>query len=365
MEIGRQKNKIRHIICVNLFTLTFISLFFSACNKPCEIPDPEPIRDGAAKGVFVLNEGLIDMNNSTITYYDFQTGEITKDMFLTTNSRKLGDTGNDLQMYGNKMYAVINVSEQIEVMSAENCKSIKRIPLIGKQPRKIAFAGNKAYISCWDGSVVRIDTATLEVDAAALAGRNPEGIAVANNKLYVANSGGLDNPNYDNTVSVFDLNTFTLIKTIEVAINPYVIHADQEGDLYLVSRGNYSSTPYQFQRIDSQTDEVVQNFGLPVLNFAISGQYAYLYSYNFSTQKSWIKVMDILTEEIINEDFITDQNQFETPYGIAVNPNNGDVYITDGYQFTLSGDVYCFDKNGKKKFSFESGLNPAVIVFKN
>lgn len=348
---------------ITIIAGSLLSVLFPACDHP-EPPVNKPVEDAGSKGVYILNEGLFDMNNSTITYYDFESGRITKDLFLEQNGRGLGDTGNDLQQYGSKMYAVINISEQIEVMNIEDCKSVKRIPLPGKQPRKIAFAGNKAYVSCYDGSVVRIDTTTLEIDGTATAGRNPEGIAVANNKLYVANSGGLDNPNYDNTVSVFDLNTFSLIKNIEVVINPYSLKTDCEGDLYLVSRGNYSSIPYQFQRISSQTDEVVQNYQIPVLNFSIHGQYAYLYSYNFSTQESWIKVMDIISEQIVNENFISEQGNIKTPYTIGINPTNGDVYISDSYQFTVSGDVYCFDKTGKQKFNFEAGINPTAFIFK-
>ncbi len=66
-------------------------------------------------------------------------------------------------------------------------------------------------MSCFDGSIVKIDTASLQIEATATAGRNPEGVCVVNNKLYVSNSGGLDFPNYDNTVSVFDLNSFAEI----------------------------------------------------------------------------------------------------------------------------------------------------------
>jgi hypothetical protein len=46
-----------------------------------------------------------------------------------------------------------------------------------------------------------------------------------------------------------------------------------------------------------------------------------------------------------------------------VNPLNGDVYITDAGTYTANGDVYCFDSQGKKKFSFEAGLCPASMVF--
>ena len=78
-----------------------------------------------ADGLYILNEGTFQHNNSTITYYNFETGAITEDIFLEANHRGLGDTGNDLQRYGSKLYAVVNNSNRLEVMNFEDAKSIK------------------------------------------------------------------------------------------------------------------------------------------------------------------------------------------------------------------------------------------------
>ena len=335
-----------------------------SCRKPIE-DDDNPKFISGIKGLYILNEGLFNMNNSSITYYNAETGEVTPDIFLKVNRRGLGDTGNDLQKYGSKLYCVVNTSGQVEVMDLNSCISLKQISLVGKQPRKIAFYKNKAYVSCFDGSVVRIDTASLEVDATVTAGANPEGICVANGKLYVANSGGLDRPNYGKTVSVFDLNGFKLLKEIEVEINPYIIMADKKEDIYLVSRGNYGTIPYTFQRIDSKTDSVVRRYDFSVLNFTIFEDNAYLYYYDFNSRESWIKVMNLETEKIVKENFISDGTTLNTPYTITVNPVSKDVYISDAYQFTVNSDIYVFDKDGKKKFAFEAGGNSGGIVINN
>lgn len=335
-----------------------------SCSKDDTVLPEISVTDAGAQGVYILNEGLMNMNNTTLTYYDFNSGTKNEDIFLQANNRHIGDTGNDMKRYGSKLYIVVNVSERIEIIDGNTAKSLAQITLTGKQPRRIAFYKNKAYVSCYDGNVVRIDTATLAIDATIAAGANPEGLCVANGKLYVANSGGLNYPNYGNTVSVYDLNSFKYIKDIIVEMNPYAIMSDKYGDVYLVSRGNYGTIPYSFHRIDSQLDTVVQNMNIQVLNFTIYDDYAYLYSYNFNDKKSWIKVLNINTEKLVKEQFITDGTSIETPYCIQVNPSNQDVYIADAYQFTVNGDLYCFDKNGKKKFQVEVGLNPSSIVFK-
>jgi hypothetical protein len=343
------------------FCLTF-SLFFISCKKD-PIP-PTPTANSGLKGIYVLNQGVWNMNNCSLSYYDFENEKMEKDIFLKKNGRGLGDTGNDLKKYGSKLYIIMSTTESLEIVNADNCKSIKQILLTGKGPQFIAFHQNKAYVSCQDGSVLCIDTTSLEIERTTMAGNTPAGICVANGKLYVANSGGLNFPDYDNTVSVIDLNSFTEIKKIEVVLNPYLLQADMQGNVYLVSNGNYNDIPSSFQRINSQTDEVVKTFDFAISNFTIHGNYAYLYSYDFVTEtSSGIKVLDLTNDTFVQENFIKDGTKINTPYCIAVNSKNLDVYITDVYDFTTTGDVYCFSKEGKKKFSLEVGINPSSIVF--
>lgn len=345
-----------------LWLLILPILVISCVPKP-PLPEPEPIPDTYANGLFILNEGLFQQNNSTLSYYNFKDGTFTENIFLDVNHRGLGDVGNDLQRYGSKLYIVVNNSNIVEVVDAKTVQSLKTINLNGKQPRYITFLDNKAYISCFDGDVVRIDTAALEVEATVHTGPNPDGICTCNGKIYVSNSGGLSAPNYGNTVSVIDPASFTVTKDITVAINPTRIKSYNNRYVYVVSNGDYGTVPYTFQKIDCQTDEVVKTYNLEVLNFEIHQNLAYIYTYNFNTMTSaWISVLDLETDEIVKEQFISDGTQLKTPYGIKVNPLNGDVYITDAGTFTTNGDIYCFDKNGKKKFSFEGGLNPSAMV---
>lgn len=358
-------DKKNHFFLLLLSIILLFSFFVSSCDDTDSPDKPTPIIESSAKGIYVLNEGLYNMNNSSLCYYDFESGKLTEDIFRKVNNRGLGDTGSDLKIYGSKLYCVVNLSEQLEIMNVSDCKSIKQISLQGKQPRKITFYQNKAYICCYNGEVIQLDTASLKIETIVRAGKNPEGVCVANHKLYVTNSGGLDYPNYDNTVSVFSLPALTLTKTIEVAINPSIIQADEDGNLYLVSQGDYGATPCTFQKIDSETDEVVHDYELPILNFAISHDNDYVYYYNFNTDDSWIRELDLVSGNIIKENFIVDGTSIETPYSITVNSTNGDIYITDVYNYTVNGEVYCFNQYGRKKFSFEAGLNPSVIAIRN
>jgi YVTN family beta-propeller protein len=321
--------------------------------------------------LYILSEGLFNMNNSTLARYDLTLQTLVPDFFLATNKRGLGDTANDMGMYGSKIYVVVNVSSQVEVLDAATGKSLKRIAMfdakgVAREPRFVDFYNGKAYVCSFDGSVTKIDTASLQIEATVQCGKNPDGICVVNNKLYVSNSGGLNFPNYDNTVSVVDLTTFTELKKITVGVNPGKILADNEGDVYVVSRGDYGANPTKLQRINSFNDELVESFNdIQALNFSIRNDTAYIYSFDYITQTSQIKVFDCISEKLISENFITDDTKLTTPFGIDINPANGDIYITDSKSYTVWGDVLCFDKTGKLKFKLRDiGLNPKKILFK-
>lgn len=340
--------------------------------KDVPAPDYLPESKGETGCLYVLSEGLFNMNNSTLSFINFDNRTIEYDFFALLNKRGLGDTANDMKIYGNKLWIVVNVSSQIEVLDARSGISLRRIPFLNnngeaRQPRYIAFYENKAYVCSFDGTVARIDTSSLAIETTTICGRNPDGIAVANGKLYVSNSGGLDAPNYDKTVSVIDLNTFTETKKITVGLNPYKMEADSEGDIYVVSRGNNASIKASWCRIDSKKDIVSETFSnLPAVNFTIRNDTAYLYNYDFTTDNYWVKTFDCKKEQIISENFISDATTLERPFGIYVHPTNGNVYLTDALTYTVKGNLLCFNKKGKLKYKIESvGLNPNTLLITN
>ncbi|MFM2292308.1 MAG: hypothetical protein RIS29_2121 [Bacteroidota bacterium] len=342
-----------------------------SCDDMKDIASPQTLSESLDdKGqLYVLSEGLFNMNNSTLTLLDFDAHRLNTDFFQTTNERKLGDTANDMKRYGSMLWIAVNVSSDIEVLDAKTGLSIKRIPMYNasataRQPRFISFWKDKAYVCSFDGTVSRIDTATLTIDATIKVGRNPDGIVAANNKLYVSNSGGLDYPNYDHTISVVDIESFTETSKIEVGLNPYKLQADSEGDIYAIVRGNNGSIKPRFVRIDSQTDQLVENFdSIQAMNFCIQNDTAYLYNYDNTKGTYWIKIFDCKKEQIINRQFVADATSLKLPFGIYVHPSNGNVYIADAKDYVSKGDLYCFSRNGKLKYKIAGvGLNPNTII---
>jgi YVTN family beta-propeller protein len=342
-------------------------LSLTSCEKDPTAPPINGTTKISGRGLVVLNEGLFNMNNATLTWYDFESETAHTDWFEIENNRKLGDTGNDMGVYGGKIYVVVNVSSQVEVLDANTGKSLKQIPFFDtekpRQPRNIAFLKNKAFVCSFDGTVAVVDTTSLTIEKYIRVGRNPDGITTENNKIYVSNSGGLDFPNYDNTVSVIDFDSLEEIKKITVGSNPWTLKGDGNGFVYLIARGNYDDEKMHLQIIDTGKDELVHTFSqFQALSFSLGKESAYVYYYDFmGGSGSSVMSIDMQTREIISENFISDGTMLESIYGIYADTLSGNVFITDAKGFTSRGQVYCFNEDGELLYSFQAGLNPSSM----
>ena len=341
------------------FLLGFL-IFVSACvDAPTESPSdftPAP----TSRIALVLNEGLFQRNNATLTYYEIDSNRAFTDFFERQVGRRLGDTGNDLAQYGGKIYIVVNVSSTVEVLDARTFNSLGTVLLFNgtqpRQPRHIAFYGRNAFVSCFDGTVAVIDTASLAVTQNIQVGSYPEGVAVQNGKLYVANSGGLNFPNYDSTVSIIDLNSLTEIKRLTLRINPTAVAADRYGNVYVISNGNYSTVPMRLLVIDSARDTLKKIYDFDASRIAIHDSLAFVASNNS------VKLLDIKNDRMLNANLIAPSN-FQILYGISIDKARRELYCADAKNYVVSGEMKVFDFNGQFKRSFQTGLIPSKTIF--
>lgn len=365
----------------------FVVLAFASCREEETVfassdkSVAAPRSDGKIEGFYLLNEGNMGMNRASIDVFNYRTGNYTTDIYSERNPtvvKELGDVGNDIKIYGNKVYAVINCSNKVEVIDKWTAKRIKKIDI--PNCRYVAFYKDKAYVSSYAGPVAidpnaeigfvaEIDTASLEIKRKVTVGYQPEQMVIRNGKLYVANSGGYRVPNYDRTVSVIDLETFTETKKIDVGINLYGMQIDARGDIYVSSRGDYYNTPSNLFVIDSQTDEKKMQLDIPVSGMCLVDDLLYFYSVSWSyltnSNKVTYGILDTKTKKVISDKVITDgtDKKIMIPYGIQVNPETKEIYITDAQNYVVTGYIYCFTPDGKLKWKTTGGNIPAHIAF--
>jgi YVTN family beta-propeller protein len=348
----------------HLLIIIALASALASCHKDKINPESDKPTDTERAGLYVLDQGNLSTANSALTYYDYTSKNLVPDVFLSANSKGLGNTANDLKIYGSKMYIVVDVSGTVEVVNPKTAKSIKQVLFQNadkksREPRSIAFYKGNAYISLYDNFVAVMDTATFTVSKYIPVGQNPEQLAVSNGKLYVANSGGLSYPDVDKTVSVIDLTTETVTKTLTVGLNPYAVNVDSYGDVFVNAYNVFPAKP-TLTIIDSKADAVKSTTDFSGGPFSISGDNAY-----YIAADGTIKIYNVKTLTTSAANFITDGTTFTNAYAIAVDPLTNEVFVTDAKDFKSNGLIYAFGKNGRKEYSLVTGINPGSIVFVN
>ena len=339
-------------------------------------------------GMYLLNEGNMGSNKATIDYLDFSKGIYIRNIYGERNPnviKELGDVGNDIQVYGNRLYAVINCSHKVEVMDLRTCRRIGQIDI--PNCRYIRFHMDKAYISSYVGpvsidpnaqlgAIFEVDTATLCITRQVTVGYQPEEFEIIGNYLYVANSGGYRAPDYDSTLSVVDLTDFRQVKKIPVCNNPHRVRKDQHNRLWITSRGDHEEVQAQlvcFQPLHPTPYTLHQ---VAPSEMVLLGDSMYFYGAHWSDET----MSNQITYGILNIQYpianslypianssplITDgtEQNIKVPYGIQVNPYNGDIYITDAKNYVSSGQLHCYSREGKRKWSVRTGDIPAHMCF--
>jgi YVTN family beta-propeller protein len=226
-------------------------------------------------------------------------------------------------------------------------------------------ANNKLYITEYvgatypasaivKGQVSVIDLATYKVLKTIEVGKMPDKLLLANGKIYVAN-------NRDNTVSVINPNNDTVENTIIVADRPNSLVQDATGAIWVLCSG-YSqydeATPSNATLVKfnpttptSQTKLAFSTYGASNLNLnAAKTTLFYTHKGVFSMNTT---ATSLPTTPLIKRSF----------YGFGVD-TDGTIYGGDALNYAVNGRVIRFNSNGIALDSMTVGLIPNGFVFR-
>lgn len=343
---------------------------------------------GDIVGMYVLNEGNMGSNKASIDYLDLDEKKPTvhyhRNIYSERNPnvvKELGDVGNDIKIYGSKLWIVVNVSNKVEVTTADSCKRITQINI--PNCRYLAFKDGFAYVSSYVGPVkldkdaplgmvYKVDTVDFKKKDSVVVGYQPEELCIVDNKLYVANSGGYRMPNYDNTLSEIDLTTFKEIRKIKVGLNLHHCQVDHYGQIWVTSRGNYNDVPsriYWLYKGHNQLYEVIDSIDTPVSGLSIVGDSLYYYgsAWNSATATNTISygLINVRTHQTIETNLFSAPQikDITMPYGIMVNPTERDFYLMDAKNYVSSGSLLHFKPDGTHDFTVQTGDLPGHATF--
>lgn len=335
-------------------------------------------------GLYVLNEGNMGSNKCTLDYLDLSDdsqGEshYYRNIYGARNPNtvmELGDVGNDIAIYGDKLWMVINCSNKVEVCEARTARRIGQVNIANA--RYLAFDDGFAYVSSYAGPVqiaentalgrvYKVDTLTLQKVDSVTVGYQPEEMAIADGLLYVANSGGYRVPHYDNTVSVIDLHRMEVTHTLQTEVNLHRLKIDRHGTLWISSRGNYLDHAPALCWI-AQNGETGR-IDRAVSDMDLVGDTLYCIGSAFDIRSGQYRrdmfVVDVRTKTCPETTLFEDPavQGMTMPYGIIVNPRDKDIYLMDAKNYVSSGELLHLQPDGHVDWKVRTGDIPSSACF--
>ena len=161
--------------------------------------------------IYVLNSV-----SRTLSRIDTETG------IVNNTFAQLGLTPNLMDMDDDNIYVVCSGDNAIQVISRSTGTHLNFLPVAASSnPYDVLKVGDYLYVTgLFTNKLYKISLLTNNVVSSLTVGEAPEGICTDGSRLYVCNTGGYQYNYAYSSISVIDLDSFSVIETIPVWTNP-------------------------------------------------------------------------------------------------------------------------------------------------
>ena len=349
-----------------LFLSFVIAMALVSCNKRNDSPQPAP--QPATKGLFVLNEGTFTYANASLSFYDFEKNEAENNLFFRANNAPIGDVGQSLALIGDDLYIVVNNSKYIYKVDAKTIIYKAKIEGFTSPRYMLQVNNDKAYVSdlvstgFWVLNLNNLSKSFVET------GNTTEAMVKVGNEVFMSNwsnyyTGGVSS---NRTIQVIDCVNDELVDEIEVAKEPSAMVVDKNNHIWVSCSGDYVQ-PYEpsIICIDAATHQVIRRFDLAEGSYpsglAVDGAGENIFFMNGGFGALNVYKMSVDATEIPETPFITTDSRVF--YNLKVDPQNGDIYVTDAKNYVVNGDLLRYSSNGTLLGTYEMGLIPSYMLF--
>lgn len=313
------------------------------------------------ESIFVINEGNFMYGNATLSCLDTVKNDIQNDIFYKTNGLPLGDVAESMTIWKNKGYIVVNNSGKVYIIDTRNGKYIGKITGL-TSPRFVHFVNDeKAYITdLYAGKISIFNPATGLVTGfiATSSHHSTEEMVQYGNLVFVTCWSG------DHSVLVINTLDDQIIAELQTGSQPCGIVLDRFKKIWVLCQsqpGNNSANKAQLQRIDPDKMLIDKSF-----NFSFGEKPVKLAMDEMGENLLFILgnsvyKLSVLADGLPEHPYINLQSTIL--YGLGVDPNNGNIYVSDALDYQQTGTIYRYAKSGRLLGRFKAGIIPGRFCF--
>lgn len=330
-----------------------ILLGVTACIKDPATQNSTPISSNTAR-VAVLCEGNFMWNNAQLDIYNPDSNALWSNAFEAVNNRPIGDVLQSGLLYGNTLWLLVNNSGLIVGLNPLTLK-VKHQVNVGKSPRFAAAFKGKLYISDLENNAVTVfDTQSLSTRTLPVR-KNATGTRVGWTEHIVEYNNFIVSAVYDGYLWVYDPQT-DISKLFTCPKGTQFLSIDAQNRLW-VGASDADSSSLTCLNVDFKVTERIQfpqGENIARMCGSVTGDSLWL------LVGGALECRNLRNPRVANKKVVP----YTVGYGLGVNPFNGDVYVSDAYDYIRKGRVVGLNAGGDSiKYSFFSGIIPASFVF--
>jgi len=328
-------------------------------------PDPDTTFKSYENGIFIINEGNFNWGNASVSFIDSKDYLVKQDIFQKANNRSLGDVAQSMKVFNNMGFIVVNNSNSVEVVSLKDFKSIKTITGFNS-PRQIEIIdSNKAYVTNMMKDIAVVDLHTFTITKTIKLHDWTESMIRFNDYIFITNVGSYNSPNVKRKAKIQIISTSDdqIVDSIITGKEPLSILIDRKEEIWVLCTGGFDSYEAPtLLRIDPVLKMVEKTFTFEKgvdspSRLCINHTGDTLYYLNKGVCQMPVNAPDLPSQPLIP----SDGHLF---YGLGINPDNGNLFVSDAVDYVQNGWVYQYNQsNGKLIKTYPAGRIPGSFCF--
>ena len=334
-----------------VLALLAVGTVFTGCKKD----DPEEFTPAPNdRKAYISYEGNFQQANAGLTVKNLTTGAVTSDVYSEVNGEQLGSTLQSVTGIGDNLYLCVSalaegINPRVVVINKSSLKKVGEIPCANPQFIS-AIGNNQALVTNYTYGGVNMSVDLIDLENNTITKSIPitgaaRQIVTVENKSYFVNGDKA-------YLYVIDHTSFTITDSIEVGSPASGVVVDENNKLWVGIGQAWGSTEKgKLLKINptNNTVELSLEATEKVSKLAYSPtEDAVIYVdggavYEMSISATVLPVQSLAT---------LSATAF---YGLGVDGQTGDIYISDALNFSSPAEINQFSKDGTLKATFTAG----------
>jgi len=316
-------------------------------GKPVTVP---------SNSVLVINEGNLNWGNASIDLYDLKDSAYTSDVFKQANGRPLGDILQSVYVDSPNIYLVVNNSSKIEIVNSKDFKSSGSITGLTSPRYMYKYSSGKAYITDIYANSIHV----VNLDERKVLTRIPcpgwtEELVGLGRDIYVTNF-------RTGMVYIIDGESDIISDSLYTGKGTSSILLDKDKKIWVMSAGETGIENARISQIDPITRKIIHQ---TELTSVISGLAIRLRINPAGDVLYFLKdgVYQIDLNTVSKDPALLVPANGQNFYGLDIRPDNGDIWISDAFDYTQRSRILVYSAQGQLKSSFKGGLISSAFSF--